>query len=313
MQEVCELLIPKTILAAINAVTADGWTALTLAASMGMKEVCELLIPYSNTGLEKFTARLALVQSDQWYKLANIRQELERRQDSKLMEIRQELQQIKKELEPKQAAIAVPMKLSLSVKSESKEPVPPLVLRATSSTAPNLAFFEIGPLADSADQTIRQISALIREGNDRLHNHYQQGILLLGNTGAGKSTLAHLLSNQPLQTIFNDELEKYVVDAIYPTDQLVIGRRIAYETTVPNKVIVGETVIWDRPDFNDTNPAQEIANGFYIQRLAAMTTQLKIVLVVPEDYLTHDRGHNFLETLDPSLPSANAGTNKGRG
>jgi ankyrin repeat protein len=45
MSNLCELLIPKMSLAAINAVNSDGETALHIAASIGMHKVCKLLIP----------------------------------------------------------------------------------------------------------------------------------------------------------------------------------------------------------------------------------------------------------------------------
>ncbi|WP_204839973.1 cell envelope integrity protein TolA, partial [Rickettsia endosymbiont of Culicoides newsteadi] len=44
--------------------------------------------------------------------------------------------------------------------------------------------------------TIKEVSKLIRDGNDRLQEHGKKGILLLGNTGAGKSTLTHLFSSR---------------------------------------------------------------------------------------------------------------------
>ena len=153
------------------------------------------------------------------------------------------------------------------------------------------------------DDAMRQVAALIREGNDRLQDHHQQGIILLGNTGAGKTTLAHLLSGQRLQAIYDDQLDEYLVDAIQPTNQLTIGHQMASETTIPNKLLVGDTVIWDCPGFNDTDPAQEIANSFYIKRLFAITEQLKLVLVVPEADLRTSKGSNFLAVLNSCLQS----------
>ncbi|MFP3018079.1 MAG: hypothetical protein ACEY3E_04140 [Candidatus Tisiphia sp.] len=138
---------------------------------------------------------------------------------------------------------------------------------------------------DNADQaTIKQVSHLIRDGNNRLQGHGKKGILLLGNTGAGKSTLAHLFSGRKLQAIFDNETDELVIDAMQPLDDIVIGHKLASETKIPNKCFAKDKdlIIWDCPGFNDTDPVQEIANSFYIKRLFETTEQLKFILVLPE-------------------------------
>jgi Ran GTPase-activating protein (RanGAP) involved in mRNA processing and transport/energy-coupling factor transporter ATP-binding protein EcfA2 len=145
--------------------------------------------------------------------------------------------------------------------------------------------------------TIKEVSELIREGNDRLQEHGKKGILLLGNTGAGKSTLAHLLSGIELQAIRDNATNKLVIDAMYPLENIAIGHKMTSETKIPNKCFAKDLIIWDCPGFNDTDPVQEIANSFYIKRLFETTDQLKFVLVVDESNLSSNRGSIFLETL----------------
>ncbi|MDD9334877.1 MAG: hypothetical protein PV347_02365 [Rickettsiaceae bacterium] len=151
---------------------------------------------------------------------------------------------------------------------------------------------------DNDDQaTIKQVSSLIRDGNDRLQEHGKKGILLLGDTGAGKSTLAHVFTGRKLQAIKNGVTNEMVIDAMQPLDDIVIGHKLASETKIPNKCLFKDLTIWDCPGFNDTDPVQEIANNFYIKRLFETTNQLKFVLVVDESDLRSKRGSIFLETL----------------
>ncbi|WP_425364487.1 hypothetical protein [Candidatus Tisiphia endosymbiont of Mystacides longicornis] len=158
---------------------------------------------------------------------------------------------------------------------------------------------------DDDQATIKEVSELIREGNDRLQEHGKKGLLLLGNTGAGKSTLAHLLSGRKLQAIRDDETAELVIEAMQPLTDIVIGHKLASETKIPNKCFVKDLIIWDCPGFNDTEPVQEIANNFYIKRLFETTDQLKFVLVIVESDLRSKRGNDFLETLSNFMKSFN--------
>ncbi|WP_375318672.1 hypothetical protein [Candidatus Tisiphia endosymbiont of Oplodontha viridula] len=147
------------------------------------------------------------------------------------------------------------------------------------------------------------MSDLIRDGNDRLQEHGKKGILLLGNTGAGKSTLAHLLSGKKLKAIMDNETDELVIDAMQPLADIVIGHKMSSETRIPNKCFAKDLTIWDCPGFNDTDPVQEIANSFYIKRLFETTEQLKFVLVIAESDLRSKRGSDFLETLSNFIKS----------
>ena len=171
-------------------------------------------------------------------------------------------------------------------------------------------FFDMGQAsegrASTQDQTIRQISKLIRDGNDYLREYNEKGVLLLGETGAGKSTLANLFSGKKLQAIIDDETGDLVVDAMQPDESIIVGHKMSSATKVPNKIeaskilnkcFAQDLVIWDCPGFNDTDPVQEIANSFYIKRLFETNKYLKFVLVIPEYTLNNNRGTHFLEIV----------------
>lgn len=185
---------------------------------------------------------------------------------------------------------------------------------------------EIEPTLDQV--VLKEISALVTEGNDRINHVAENGILLLGKTGSGKSTLAHVLAGRKLQSIFDDEIGEFIIDTLQPIkgikiihdkaiveqpdtseirighsplsettipNKITIGHNSAFETTIPNKCKVQDALVWDCPGFKDTaGIAQEIANGFYIKKLFQNTKQLKFVLVVSEASFS-DKSLDFID------------------
>lgn len=152
--------------------------------------------------------------------------------------------------------------------------------------------------------TLNTITKLIQEGRERINNQVQSGILLLGNTGSGKSTLVHLLSGCQLQAKFDNEVGELVIDALQPIQDVIISHNKLSETRIPSKRVIGDIVIWDCPGFSDTTGiVQEIANSFYIQRLFEYTQRLKFILVVPESALLNSRGSDFIDTVNQLVRS----------
>lgn len=149
-------------------------------------------------------------------------------------------------------------------------------------------------------KNIINISRLIAEGNDEIQVDGEKAILLLGNTGSGKSTVAHLLSNRKLQPIYDDETGIYKLDAVDPLDSIRISHNKTAETKIPNKCKITDQqlVVWDCPGFNDTDIVQEIANSFYISKLISTSKQLKFVLVASESDIDNNRGVNFVSLVD---------------
>ncbi len=140
------------------------------------------------------------------------------------------------------------------------------------------------------EEMIKEVFDLIAEGDARINKETNKGMLLLGTTGAGKSTLTHLLARKPLKTKVDDNTGDTLIEAVNPSEDLKISHRSASETKIPNKQEYKNVTIWDCPGFKDTGGiVQEIANTFYIRRLFETTKNLKIILVMPESAL-HAKG-----------------------
>ena len=118
----------------------------------------------------------------------------------------------------------------------------------------------------------------------------QKAIMLLGDTGVGKSTLSAYLAGYMLESIKKHNDLKWEMQNTNENTELKISHQFKSETTIPLKIyskLQEGLIIYDTPGFNDTKPIQEFANAFYIQRIFETTGALKIVLVVSESFLVH--------------------------
>ncbi|HJD60430.1 MAG TPA: tetratricopeptide repeat protein, partial [Rickettsia endosymbiont of Omalisus fontisbellaquei] len=150
--------------------------------------------------------------------------------------------------------------------------------------------------------TIQQAMELTAKGVDSIKGNivtrdyriieekHTKGILILGKTGAGKSTLAYLLAGKKLKIKKIESTEQTVFEAEEPNENIVINHNQVSETSIPGKIMGGkdkDIAIWDCPGFMDTTGIpQEIANAFHIKRLFTVNSQLKFILAVTEADLT---------------------------
>lgn len=107
-------------------------------------------------------------------------------------------------------------------------------------------------------------------------------VVFLGNTKAGKSTVINYIIGNPLQAVWSEELEKYVLkkekeDSRGPK----IGLNSGSETTRPtgwNSELIG--VIFDTPGFGDNRGEdQDIINALSIKNLLQVVRSAKFVLI----------------------------------
>lgn len=121
-------------------------------------------------------------------------------------------------------------------------------------------------------------------------------ILVIGNTGSGKSTLVHyvagdaskLTSNEPLNPNQNDY---DIHDGLDPDNGVPISSTVS-RTFIPEMVIDENKNVWyDCPGFADTrNETVDIANAVLRKRIIRSAKNIKIVMVVNYESVT--KGHN---------------------
>jgi tetratricopeptide (TPR) repeat protein len=147
------------------------------------------------------------------------------------------------------------------------------------------------------EATLHEVSKLIIEGNARIYTE-DKGILLIGKTGAGKSTLTYLLAGQELKAILDRDTGNMIIDAVSPLENIRISHDATSGTQVPNKYMISGAAVWDCPGFNDTaGIPQEIANNFYLRRLFDTTAQLKFILAISEASLGN-KALDFITIVD---------------
>ena len=100
-----------------------------------------------------------------------------------------------------------------------------------------------------------------------VNTEYNKTVVVLGNTGVGKSTLIHYLSNNNLTVVKNRF--KFTFEAKTTLDKITIGQSSNSQTSAPNKWIDAQnTIFLDCPGFNDTYGAeQDLINSIFIQKI----------------------------------------------
>jgi tetratricopeptide (TPR) repeat protein/predicted GTPase len=150
---------------------------------------------------------------------------------------------------------------------------------------------------DNKEKILSEVSKLITEGNARIQEE-DKGIVLLGKTGAGKSTLTYLLAQQPLKATLDKATGNIIINAVTPLENIKISHDAVSGTQIPNKYTTNGITLWDCPGFNDTaGIAQEIANAFYIRKLFDATKNLKFILVISEASLGN-KAIDFIAIVD---------------
>jgi energy-coupling factor transporter ATP-binding protein EcfA2 len=130
-----------------------------------------------------------------------------------------------------------------------------------------------------------------------MKRHEEKAILLMGNTGVGKSTLAHWLAGAKLKSVENEE-GVFVVDG-FDINLKEVGHSMASTTTIPNKFVVNdELVIWDCPGFGSTfGLQQQVSDSFYIKQLFSKHEKMKFVFVATWQSMSDCRGTPFIPIL----------------
>ena len=146
---------------------------------------------------------------------------------------------------------------------------------------------ELVELYNKINTTLKHISS----------NQDKEAILILGPTGAGKSTLTYLLANKPLFAKINKRGDM-VIESTEKLENVVISSKMQSETKIPSRIVTPHgLVIWDCPGFTDTDNKQEICNAFYLQKVFETTKFLKFILLLSDEDLKQGRGTTLINIL----------------
>lgn len=139
----------------------------------------------------------------------------------------------------------------------------------------------------------------LKKNDEKYHagNFIPDGLIVLGNTGSGKSTFINFLMNNQLKVLINEG--KIVIDS--DSNPKICATKLA-GTTFPFPYLVDELMMnaWDTPGYSDTStPNIEILNGVSIKALLGrLKGKVKIAYVIEEGKLDGKRGKEFIEEFE---------------
>lgn len=139
---------------------------------------------------------------------------------------------------------------------------------------------------------------LIQQGDDYVQLEPETDIvLLLGITGAGKSTLSNFLAGINLTAVrlSPESANIYIVDEDEKINN--IESQFLSHTIFPEKLVdpIG-TVYYDTPGFSDTRSlAHEVVASYFIRRVIDYAERVKFLLVIGKDFL--DSRTAFIELI----------------
>ncbi|HJK89036.1 MAG: 50S ribosome-binding GTPase (plasmid) [Candidatus Megaira endosymbiont of Mesostigma viride] len=149
----------------------------------------------------------------------------------------------------------------------------------------------------------------IKGGYETIVNDHDEVILVIGKTGAGKSTLVNYLTNPEKMEVklYKAPNIKYgkgslVIDILKGSSGLPKpGHTKDSETTIPNKWQDSGSgiVYWDCPGFGDNQGAdQDIANAFFIKKIFETSNKIKLILAISWEDLENGRANEIKNLTD---------------
>lgn len=125
-------------------------------------------------------------------------------------------------------------------------------------------------------------------------------ILVLGNTGSGKSTLINYLCGKTLQAkeTSNDFFGKYSLECNQQLTKISSGGKSETFTPIPIRDNQNHLIFWDCPGYNDTRgELVGLINAYCIAKIAKKTNKAKVLLVVDSAEAKSSRGEHLREIL----------------
>lgn len=140
---------------------------------------------------------------------------------------------------------------------------------------------------------LSDVIADVKQGVQYLDKEIKSGIkytILIGPTGAGKSTLTNVLTGRKIKMDKVNQKKVFIVDGDSP---IKIGHTNQSETMHPN--IAGAYI--DCPGFGDTDPTKELQNAIYIKKVFESSSQEKILIVTEYSSIFSEKAKSFIKLL----------------
>lgn len=139
---------------------------------------------------------------------------------------------------------------------------------------------------DSNPIDLGKLKQMIHDGLEAIPYDHKtpQAVLMIGDTGVGKSTIMTYLSGAQMQVRY--EGLKPTLDTLGPSN-IKIGHQKTSETSVPTRVEIDDLAFYDCPGFKDNQGEErEISNSFFVQRLLDIYQKVKLVLIIDESHIS---------------------------
>ncbi|KAJ6633596.1 hypothetical protein Bhyg_15962, partial [Pseudolycoriella hygida] len=142
----------------------------------------------------------------------------------------------------------------------------------------------LSQVVSNTEDNVKEILDFLREGDGMIKSTEQRDIIyLLGPTGTGKTTLAHLLTGNPnsLRSVETDEdSDDFVIEQL--SDDKIGSVTFQSKTIYPDLLVDENNVpFYDCPGFSDTrNMSIEIATTYFTKKAINFADRVKIVFVV---------------------------------
>lgn len=113
-------------------------------------------------------------------------------------------------------------------------------------------------------------------------------VAVIGNTGAGKSTLVNLLAGKEL--VVSPDGEDYVLAHPEDPEAMAIGTTGRSQTMYPKSIDVEGLRIFDLPGFNDADGSERnLVNAALIRHILTSARSVRLLVVAGQDQFTSDR------------------------
>ncbi|OMJ80978.1 hypothetical protein SteCoe_18687 [Stentor coeruleus] len=151
---------------------------------------------------------------------------------------------------------------------------------------------------ENNDLNIEELKEMIDKAEEKLNSVPKQSVLLLGNTGSGKSTIICLLAKLQIKIISSSQGDLQIDFEEREKIDIDIGHFFGSCTKIPIPIKIQNTFFWDIPGFRDnTSVSQEIINMYCTKRIIDSSSENKIVYLINYHILKANKGEGFAEDI----------------